>query len=92
MAANDYQPGGNHYLNQPIQPWDYIASNKLDFFQGNIIKYITRWRDKGGIEDLKKAQHYLEKYIEIESGAVEVKNSITRSMSVEDVINSNQGE
>lgn len=49
----------------PIQPWDYIASNKLDFFEGNVIKYITRWRFKDGVEDLLKARHYIDKLIEL---------------------------
>lgn len=62
--ANDVQVGGTHYKDQKIQPWDFIMSNNLDFFQGNIIKYVTRWKEKGGVEDLKKAQHYLQKYIE----------------------------
>ena len=63
--ANDRQIGGDHY-HSVIQCWDFIASNELDFFQGSIIKYVTRWKKKGGVEDLKKAQHYLEKYIELE--------------------------
>jgi hypothetical protein len=67
MSANDTQVGGNHYKKQAIEPWDYIASNGLGFFEGNIVKYVTRWRDKAGLEDLKKAQHYLAKLIEIES-------------------------
>lgn len=64
---NDVQIGGNHYRfeNIKIQPWDYAAANNLDFFQGNIVKYITRWRNKGGLEDLYKAKHVLEKYIEV---------------------------
>lgn len=66
MAANDRQHGGTHYQ-KPIQPWDYVAANGLGFFEGNAIKYLSRWRDKGGIEDLRKAQHYVEKLIEIES-------------------------
>lgn len=65
MSANETQVGGEHYKQQRIQPWDFIASNDLDFFQGNIVKYITRWKDKDGIEDLHKAQHYLTKYIEL---------------------------
>ncbi len=66
---NDVQVGGNHYRFESIkiQPWDYIAANNLDFFQGNVIKYITRWRLKGGLEDLHKAKHVLEKYIEVNS-------------------------
>ena len=62
--ANETQVGGTHYKDQAIQPWDFILSNNLDFFQGNIVKYVVRWKEKGGVEDLKKAQHYLQKYIE----------------------------
>lgn len=66
MPANDRQEGGSHY-NKPIQPWDYIAANDIGFFEGNAIKYLSRWRDKGGVEDLRKATHYIEKLIEIET-------------------------
>jgi len=66
MSANEKQVGGDHYR-RPIQPWDFIAANDLDFFQGSIIKYVTRFRNKNGIEDLEKAKHYLEKLIELES-------------------------
>jgi hypothetical protein len=63
--VNRIQEGGCHYKRLAIQPWDYVASNDLDYFQGSIIKYITRWKDKGGIEDLQKAKHFLDKYIEV---------------------------
>lgn len=66
MSANDIQVAGDHYKRQPLQPWDYIAANNLGFFEGNIVKYVTRWRDKGGVEDLRKARHYLDKLIELE--------------------------
>ena len=66
-TANDVQVGGDHYKRLAIQTWDFIASNDLDFFQGNIIKYVTRWKTKGGVEDLRKARHYLDKYIELNS-------------------------
>ena|ERR1700733_2148707 len=65
-VANDRQEGGDHYQNSGIQPWDYIAANALDWFQGEIIKYVTRWREKGKMGDLKKAAHVLQKYIETE--------------------------
>lgn len=64
VTANQKQVGGEHYK-KTIQPWDYIAANNIGFFEGNIIKYVSRYKEKGGIEDLKKAQHYLEKLIEI---------------------------
>jgi hypothetical protein len=65
MTANDKQIGGNHYRLKSIQPWDYIAANDIGYFEGNIIKYVSRWRNKGGLDDLRKAQHYLEKLIEL---------------------------
>jgi len=66
MSANETQVGGDHYKSKAIQPWDYIASNNLGYLEGCIIKYISRHRDKGGLEDLQKAQHFLAKLIEIE--------------------------
>lgn len=64
--ANDVQIGGSHYQ-VAIQPWDYIAANNLGYFEGNVVKYVSRWRDKGGIDDLRKAKHYIDKLIEIET-------------------------
>lgn len=65
-SANETQIGGNHYKDKTIQPWDFIAANELGYFEGNIVKYVSRWRDKGGMVDLKKAKHYLDKLIELE--------------------------
>lgn len=65
--ANETQVGGSHYKDRTIQPWDFIAANGMDFFQGSIIEYVTRWRDKNGVQDLHKALHYLQKYIELQS-------------------------
>jgi hypothetical protein len=65
MTANDVQVGGSHYKGKSIQPWDYIAANNLGYFEGNIVKYVSRWKDKGGVDDLKKARHYLDKLIEL---------------------------
>jgi hypothetical protein len=66
MNANDMQTGGTHYQ-VAIQPWDYIIANNLGYLEGNVIKYVTRYKNKGGIEDLRKAQHYLSKLIEVNS-------------------------
>jgi hypothetical protein len=52
-------------MDRAMQPWDYIAANNLGFFEGNVVKYVTRWKDKGGVADLEKARHYLDKLIEI---------------------------
>ena len=65
-TANDVQVAGTHYKNKAIQPWDYIIGNNLGYLEGNIVKYVSRWKDKGGVDDLRKAQHYLSKLIEIQ--------------------------
>jgi|TARA_R110001599_G_scaffold1706_5_gene8471 hypothetical protein len=52
-----------HYT-KGIEMWDYAYSHKLDFFEGNVIKYVTRWKTKNGLEDLKKAKQYLDRLIE----------------------------
>lgn len=62
--CNGYQVSGTHYQKQAIQVWDYITSNGIPYLEGNAIKYLSRWRDKGGVEDLLKAKHYVEKLIE----------------------------
>ena len=65
MTANEEQVGGRHYIEKPIQPWDYIIANKMGYLEGNIIKYVSRYKEKNGIEDLVKAAHYLDKLIEV---------------------------
>ena len=55
-----------HYAENKIEPIDYIISNGLNFCEGNVIKYITRWRKKGGVEDLKKAKQYIDFMIQKE--------------------------
>lgn len=64
MNANEKQVAGSHYKDKAIQPWDFIISNNLGYLEGNIVKYVSRWKDKGGVADVKKAQHYLEKLLE----------------------------
>lgn len=60
------QIGGDHYAKKTIQPWDIIDEYGLDFYAGNVIKYVLRYKDKNGEQDLKKAIHYLEKLIDKE--------------------------
>lgn len=66
--SNSSQIGGSHYKDKAIQPWDYIVSNGLGYLEGNIVKYVSRYKDKNGLEDLKKARHYLDKLIETQEG------------------------
>lgn len=65
VAALTVQVGGDHYKNLPIQPVEYAEKNRLSYCEGNVVKYITRWRSKNGIEDLRKARHYLDILIEM---------------------------
>ena len=67
-TANDMQIAGDHYMDKAIQPWDYIVANNLGYLEGNIVKYISRWKEKNGVDDLRKAQHYLAKLIEVADG------------------------
>lgn len=54
------QVGGDHYTRMEIEPIDYIRLNKLGWFEGNVIKYVSRHDHKGGEQDIDKAIHYLE--------------------------------
>ena len=64
MSAKDYQIQGDHYASKAIQPIDYILANGLGYCEGNVVKYVSRWREKGGLSDLLKAKHYIEFLIE----------------------------
>ena len=65
--ALDKQVAGSHYKDLPIQPVEYIHANALGYFEGNVIKYISRWRKKNGLADLEKAKHYIDLLIELET-------------------------
>ncbi len=67
MSALDKQEGGNHYKDMAIQPVEFIHKNGLGFIVGNIIKYVCRYQNKTGAGDLKKARHYLDMLIEMET-------------------------
>jgi hypothetical protein len=66
-SALDVQIGGGHYKSYAIQPVEFIHKNKIPYIEGCAIKYLCRWREKGGIEDLKKVKHYIDLLIEMES-------------------------
>ena len=67
MSALQQQVGGDHYRARGIQPIEYIHANNLGFCEGNVVKYVTRWKEKGGEADLRKAIHYLELLIQLET-------------------------
>lgn len=68
-SALAHQVGGDHYKSLPIQPVEYIHRNNLPFIEGSVIKYVTRWRAKGGVDDLRKARHFLDMLIQMETSA-----------------------
>ena len=66
MIPTQQQVGGDHYNKLGIQPISYIYENNLTYLEGNVIKYVTRHRDKGGALDIEKAIHYLSLILELE--------------------------
>ena len=67
--ALDVQIDGSHYKDMVIQPAEFIHANNIGYMEGNVIKYVSRWRKKNGIADLEKAKHYIELLIELENRA-----------------------
>ena len=66
-SANTRQVGGKHYIRSDMQHWDFAyAIHGRGYFQGQITKYVTRWRFKGGVQDLLKASHFLQKLMELQ--------------------------
>ena len=66
MSHLKQQIGGEHYKKMGIQPAEYVHSNNIPYLEGSVIYYVSRWRDKGGIEDLKKAKHTIDLLMELE--------------------------
>lgn len=76
---SDNQIGGRHYGNMAIEPVEFAMKNKLDFCQSSIIKYVCRFREKNGIEDLEKAKHYIDILISYEQDESKSKENASRS-------------
>lgn len=66
MSALSTQEGGNHYKDKGIQPIVYIHANNMGFCEGNVVKYITRHKEKNGAEDIRKVIHYCKLLLELE--------------------------
>jgi len=64
MKSFKKQVGGSHYKNYKIQPVEFIIKNNIGFVEGNILKYVLRFKEKGGVLDLEKAKHYIELLID----------------------------
>jgi hypothetical protein len=67
LSPLEQQVGGGHYKDMAIQPVEFIHANGIGYMEGNVIKYVTRWRKKNGIADLQKARHYIDLLIEMET-------------------------
>ena len=66
MSKPEKQVGGSHY-EQSIEPIEYIEANNIPFHEANVVKYISRWKKKNGVEDLMKAKWYIDRLIDIEN-------------------------
>lgn len=67
MSARNEQVAGSHYKDMAIQPFEYIHRNGIGFAEGCAIKYLSRWKVKNGVEDLRKARHFIDLLIESET-------------------------
>lgn len=86
--ANDRQVAGTHYKGVAIQHWDYAAANALDYFEGQITKYVCRWRKKwptakGKLDDIQKALHFAEKLAEVAADPVRTMGVINTAVWLE---------
>ena len=79
IQADQRQIGGDHYKDKDVQPWEemeaWMSQEEFSgYLRGNCLKYLARYRDKGGLQDLLKCQHYLDKLIEVEQPATRLQN------------------
>lgn len=68
MSALTKQEGGGHYKAMKIQPVEYIVENNIPYCEANVIKYVSRHREKNGAQDIRKAIHYLELILQMQYG------------------------
>ena len=67
MEALNKQVGGDHYKRFIIQPVEFCYHNEIPYLEATAIKYLCRWRDKGGLQDLQKAKHFIDLLIDFET-------------------------
>lgn len=82
-SAYDHQEGGSHYNNFPIQPAYYNIFNGIPWAEGEVIKYVSRWRTKGGVQDLKKARHICDMLIEFHEGQLDYDKLVDSIRAIE---------
>jgi len=85
MDAWNRQIDGNHYKDMKIQPTEYAEANGLSFAEGCVVKYVSRWRKKGGITDLQKAKHYIDLLIQTELEENQFNNPPTKGLFTDKV-------
>lgn len=93
MKARNYQVGGNHYSKMRVQPFEFTAANDLGGIEHTIVKYVSRWQDKGGVDDVRKARHCLEFLIESAPGLVALRDqrpAFTPSITANQYCTANQ--
>lgn len=76
FSATKHQEGGDHYKHYPIQLIEFVHHNRIPYAEGSIIYYVCRWRDKGGIADLRKARHTLDLMISAEENGAEYRERV----------------
>jgi hypothetical protein len=81
MNPLETQEGGIHYKDMPIQPVEFIQKNRIPYIEGNIIKYVCRHKSKNGVEDLKKARHYIDLLIKLQYNKETLKERPTTDTS-----------
>lgn len=82
MSANDRQVAGSHYGGGAHQHWDIVVEHSLNYFEGQITKYVMRCRKKNGKQDLEKAKHFIEKYLEVYDQIVPAERPPTEASQV----------
>lgn len=93
MKARNYQVGGDHYSKMRIQPFEFTVANDMGGIEHTIVKYVSRWPDKGGVDDVRKARHCLEFLIESAPGLVvlrDLRPAFSPRITAEQYCNANQ--
>lgn len=83
--ANETQVGGDHYKKKAVQHWDFVGINQHSYLGGQVSKYLCRWKDKGGTQDVEKAAHFLDKLIELNEEPEIVRVQLDDFLAAQDV-------
>lgn len=84
ITANARQIGGDHYKNGALEHWDLIERHGIGYLEGCATKYIARWRKKNGLQDLEKADHYVQKLIELFDEGVRLPRGVVPHQTIAD--------